>query len=54
LSTGPKTAEGIERIRWARLKHGHYTAEAVAERRYYRELLKESRATLAELRGGAE
>jgi hypothetical protein len=55
LSTGPKTAEGRERARTASLVHGRYSAEAAAERRYYRELLKRSRATLAELRdGGAE
>ena len=32
LSTGPKTKEGIERIRFAHLKHGEYTLEAKAER----------------------
>src|SRR5215831_18145393 len=41
LSTGPKTAEGIERIRRAVTKHGRYSAEAKAERRYYRELLRQ-------------
>jgi hypothetical protein len=52
LSTGPRTTEGIERIRLARLKHGRYTVEAATERRNYRELLKRSKATLTELRGG--
>jgi hypothetical protein len=33
LSTGPKTREGIERIRQARLKHGRFTKAAIAERR---------------------
>jgi hypothetical protein len=28
LSTGPKTAEGIERIRRATLKHGRFTKES--------------------------
>src|SRR5215467_105108 len=32
LSTGPKTAEGIERIRRAVTKHGHYSKRAKAER----------------------
>ncbi len=32
-STGPRTAEGIERIRQAQLKHGERTKEAVAESR---------------------
>ena len=33
LSTGPKTAEGIERIRKARTKHGRHTAAAKEQRR---------------------
>jgi hypothetical protein len=49
LSTGPKTAEGIERIRCANTKHGLYSAEAKAERRYYRELLRQCRTTLARI-----
>src|SRR5215207_7007286 len=32
-STGPKTTEGKERCRRAKLKHGGYTREAVLERR---------------------
>src|SRR5919199_533118 len=43
LSTGPKTAEGIERIRAAVTKHGAYTAEAKAERRQMRELMRNMR-----------
>lgn len=34
LGTGPKTAEGIERIRRAVTRHGRYSAEAKAARRY--------------------
>ena len=49
LSTGPKTVEGIERIRRAVTKHGHYSASAKAERRYFRMLLRQSRAFLDEL-----
>jgi hypothetical protein len=48
LSTGPKTAEGRERSRRAVTKHGRYSAEAKAERRYHRELLGACRAMLAE------
>jgi len=33
LSTGPKTATGIERIRQAQLKHGERTKEAIEENR---------------------
>jgi hypothetical protein len=47
LSTGPKTAEGIERIRRALLKHGRYTKRAKAERAEYRELLLACREMLA-------
>lgn len=32
-STGPRTVEGLARSRSARLIHGHYSAEAKAERR---------------------
>jgi hypothetical protein len=51
MSTGPKTAEGIERIWQARLKHGRFTKEARAERRYIRELILASRASLRVLDG---
>lgn len=51
LSPGPKTAEGIECIRRARLKHGRFTKEARAERRYIRELILASRASLRVLDG---
>ena len=33
MSTGPKTAQGIERIRQAQLKHGERTKEAIEEHR---------------------
>jgi hypothetical protein len=47
LSTGPKTAEGIERIRRAVTKHGRYSRAARDEKRYFRTLLGECRAALA-------
>jgi hypothetical protein len=49
LSTGPKTAEGIERIRRAVTKHGNYTKRAMTERAEYRELLRACREMLADL-----
>src|SRR5215468_1645338 len=51
LSTGPKTAEGIERIREAKTTHGRYTARGKAERNEYHELLRACRAMLANLSG---
>ena len=46
LSTGPKTPEGIDRIRRAQLKHGRYTKEARAERAEARRLGRELRAAI--------
>jgi hypothetical protein len=37
-STGPQTAEGLERSRKARWQHGYYSAEAKAERQEARDL----------------
>ena len=51
LSTGAKTAEGIERIRQAVTKHGQYSNEAREERDYYRKLLQHCRETLANVNG---
>jgi hypothetical protein len=50
LSTGPKTPEGIERIRCAATKHGRYSAKAKAERNLYRSLLRDCLHTLEEMR----
>ena len=47
LSTGAKTAEGIERIRRAVTKHGRYSKQARAEREQYRELFRQFRQMLA-------
>jgi hypothetical protein len=49
LSTGAKTAEGIERIRRARTLHGHYSKRAKTERAEYRNLLRACRDLLAAL-----
>jgi hypothetical protein len=49
LSTGPKTAAGIERIRRAVTKHGGYSREAKAERRSFQLLIKACRAELSRI-----
>jgi hypothetical protein len=46
-STGAKTAEGIERIRAARWKHGRYSAASIAARREARQTIRAIRALLA-------
>lgn len=51
LSTGPRTAEGLERVRRAVTKHGRYSIAAKAERLYYRNLLKMCETTLGEIDG---
>jgi hypothetical protein len=43
LSTGPKTADGIKRIRRAKTKHGLYSAAAIAERQRFREMFRDCR-----------
>jgi len=48
-STGPRTPEGLERSRNANFKHGLYSAESVATRRYIRRLLRESRALIEKI-----
>ena len=48
-STGPRIAEGLARSRRARWKHGHYSAEALAERKRVRELLSQSRELLKQM-----
>ena len=45
-STGPRTAEGLERLRAARTRHGAYTAEALALRRHLAGLLRRARALI--------
>ena len=46
MSTGAKTAEGIERIRKARTKHGRYSAASIAARREARQAIGQIRALL--------
>lgn len=49
LSTGPKTREGLERIRQTATKHGRYSDAAKQEQQQHRELLRGFRALLNEL-----
>jgi len=48
-STGPKTPEGIERIRQAHLRHGEYTKKAIADRKEFNALLRELKETVSEI-----
>jgi hypothetical protein len=50
LSTGPKTAAGIERIRRAVTKHGRYSKTRKAERRDFSELLRDAESLLDRIR----
>jgi len=45
-STGPRTQEGLERSRKANWKHGYYSAESIALRRYISWLVRESQVTI--------
>lgn len=47
LSTGARTAEGIERIRRANTKHGRYAECAIAERKQISDLFRQCRSTIA-------
>lgn len=49
LSTGPRTAEGIARIRRAVTKHGRCSAAAKAERRHFRTLMRQCQETLTQV-----
>lgn len=48
-STGPKTPEGIERIRAAHLKHGEYTKKAIEERKAFNSLFRQLKRTRNEI-----
>ena len=48
-STGPITCEGLERSRKANWRHGHYSAEARAQRTKARAELRTLRDLMAEL-----
>ena len=45
-STGPRTPEGLKRSKMANYKHGFYSADSIAERKFIRQVLCNSRETL--------
>jgi hypothetical protein len=49
-STGPRTPEGIERIRLARWKHGKYSKEAREQRRETALFLREALAFIRRMK----
>src|ERR1700722_6275001 len=48
-STGPRTAEGLERMRRAKTRHGNYSEENRQLMRYVRALNAEARRTAGKL-----
>jgi IS5 family transposase len=50
--TGPRAAEGLERSRRPRWKHGQCSAAALAEQKRVRELLAQSRELLKQMQDG--
>jgi hypothetical protein len=48
-STGPRTPEGVERIRASRTKHGRYSAASIAQRREARSIIRVFRQLLNSL-----
>jgi hypothetical protein len=53
LSTGPRTVEGLARLRAVKTKHGYYSAENRAARRRLAALVAEMRALLVRQQVGA-
>ena len=49
-STGPRTPEGLERSRKANWKHGFYSAKSIADRKFIRQLLADSKETIEKAR----
>ncbi len=45
-STGPRTEEGLERMKKAKTKHGYYTEERINERRSFRMKLDQAKEEL--------
>jgi len=50
-STGPRTPEGLERSRKANWKHGFYSEEMVADRQFFRALLRETQELVERIKG---
>lgn len=49
-STGPRTTEGLARSKKANWKHGYYSEEMVAERQFFRALLREGQEVVERMR----
>ena len=49
-STGPRTAEGLERCRKVNWRHGSYSKEVLAAKHRVRELMRNSAQFLVEIR----
>ena len=52
LSTGPRTPEGIERIRQSRTKYGIYSQKFKAQRAKTRETMRQLKAVVEALESG--
>ena len=48
-STGPRTPEGLERMRQAKTIHGLYTLEAIAHMRMVKMILREAKGHLRDM-----
>ena len=48
-SAGPKTSEGIARIKQANTTHGKYTKESFEEKKAFRKMLRDHKKILSEL-----
>ena len=49
LSTGPRSAEGLERSRMANWRHGFYSAASIERRLHFRRIMTASRKSLVEM-----
>lgn len=52
-STGPRTREGLDKCKKAPWKHGLYSAEALAERKRFRQIMEGLRKTLKDAESSA-
>ena len=53
-STGPRTQEGLARMKLSKTKHGYYSKEQIASRRSFRKELQQAKNTLQETLGSLE
>lgn len=50
-STGPRTPEGLARMKQSKIKHGYYLQERVAERKAFRQEIDDTKKLLDDLLG---